>query len=173
MTAAALSAASTLHAQSAGTEADIADAQSVWNAMTEAGLAGPGAIMTLPYDGTEPHGMQLETFFSEATADGHSGLLVVKRNYGPEGVSAEDVLADPDAHLAAITVMFQREDGYDPDNNNWFYAKYLPDGSLDENPAGMALAGAVGHDMSGGCIACHVGADGDDYLFTTDAFGSE
>ena len=64
--------------------------------------------------------------------------------------------------------MFQREEGYDPETRDWFYAKYLPDGSMDENPMGMALAGLVGKGADAGCIACHQGA-GDDYLFTTDA----
>ncbi len=63
--------------------------------------------------------------------------------------------------------MFQREEGYDADNRNWFWVKYLPDGSLDKNPAGMALAGMVGKNADAGCIACHRGDP--DYLFTTDA----
>ncbi|NHX27496.1 cytochrome P460 family protein, partial [Escherichia coli] len=40
---------------------------------------------------------------------------------------------------------------------------------LDQNPAGMALAGLVGKNADAGCIACHQAAGGDDYLFTTDA----
>ncbi|SMH38817.1 hypothetical protein [Maritimibacter sp. HL-12] len=50
-------------------------------------LAGPGMIHHTPYEGTDPHGMQLETFYSTATVDGHEGDLIVKRNYGPEGVN--------------------------------------------------------------------------------------
>ena len=79
---------------------------------------------------------------------------------------AAQVLADPGTHLAAVTVMFRREDGYDPDNANWFWAKYLPDGSLDTNPAGMALAGRVAKGADQGCIACHAAEE--DYLYTTD-----
>ena len=74
----------------------------------------------------------LETFYTTATVDGHSGDLVVKRNFGPEGVSALEVLADPEKHLGAVTVMFRREAGYDADNGDWFWVKYLPDGSLDK-----------------------------------------
>ena len=71
-------------------------------------------------------------------------------------------------HLAAITVMFKREDGYDAENKNWFWAKYLPDGSLDKNPKGMQLAGRVAKgNASGGCIACHSAEA--DYLYTTNA----
>ncbi len=47
--------------------------------------------------------------------------------------------------------------------------KYLPDGALDKNPKGMSLAGRVGKGADAGCIACHLGAGGEDYVFTTDA----
>ncbi len=77
------------------------------------------------------------------------------------------MLADPGKHLGAITVMFRREAGYDEDNQNWFWVKYLPDGSLDKNAKGMALAGMVAKGADVGCIACHSGDE--DYLFTTDA----
>ncbi|RMD48443.1 MAG: hypothetical protein D6832_03940, partial [Alphaproteobacteria bacterium] len=82
---------------------------------------------------------------------------------------ADAVLAEPEKHLGAITVMFRREKGYDPDNQDWFWVKYRPDGSLDKNPKGMMLAGRVAKGADKGCIACHSGAGGDDYIFTTDA----
>ncbi|MGR3759373.1 cytochrome P460 family protein [Roseobacteraceae bacterium NS-SX3] len=149
-----------------GTDGDADDASALWQVMTEMNLAGEGMIHAFPYEGIEPHGMMLETFYTTATVNGHTGTLVVKRNYGPEGVGAAEVLADPGTHLAAVTVMFRREEGYDPDNQNWFWAKYLPDGSLDKNPKGMRLAGRVAKGMDAGCIACHSGQE--DYLFTTD-----
>ena len=152
-----------------GGEAETAYAAELWQIMIDANLAGEGAIMAFPYPGTDPHGMMLETFYTKASVDGHDGALVIKRNYGPEGVSENEVLSDPKTHLGAVTIMFQREEGYDPDTNNWFYAKYLPDGTLDQNPAGMSLAGLVGKDADAGCIACHQSASGDDFLFTTDA----
>ena len=155
--------------QMAGTEEDQDYAAQLWDAMVETDLAGDSRIQAYPYAGTDPHGMMLETFYTQATVDGHTGVLVVKNNYGPEGVTVDEVIANPDQHLGAVTVMFQREDGYDPETNNWFWAKYLPDGTLDQNPAGMALAGLVGKDADAGCIACHHGAGGEDYLFTTDA----
>jgi hypothetical protein len=149
-----------------GTEADANYAQLLWDVMVSSGLAGDGAIMTVPYDGSAPHGMMLETFYSEATIEGHTGDLIVKRNYGPEGVDGDMIMADPAKHLGAVTVMYRREAGYDDDNANWFWVKYLPDGTLDKNPAGMQLAGRVAKGAEAGCIACHSGAD--DYLFTTD-----
>ncbi|SDF08270.1 cytochrome P460 family protein [Limimaricola pyoseonensis] len=152
-----------------GGEEDQAYAGQIWTAMEEMHLAGEGMIMSFPYPGTDPHGMMLETFYTMATIDGHSGALVVKRNYGPEGVSVDEVLGAPAEHLGALTIMFQREAGYDDETGNWFYAKYLPDGALDQNPDGVALAGLVGKNADAGCIACHQNAGGDDYLFTTDA----
>jgi hypothetical protein len=162
--------ASTAIAQDApfGTDIDTAYAALLWNTMVVDKMAGESAIRTFPYEGVDPHGKMLETFYTKATINGHTGDLVVKRNYGPEGVEAEEVFADPVKHLAAVTVMFKREKGYDGDNADWFWAKYLPDGSLDKNPKGMQLAGRVAKGADAGCIACHVNADGDDYLFTTD-----
>lgn len=149
-----------------GNEEDTSYATALWQAMLNANMAGDDAIRTFPYEGIEPHGFVLETFYTKTTIDGHTGDLVIKRNYGPEGVSVEEVQDDAAKHLAAITVMFKREDGYDSDNKNWFWAKYLPDGSLDKNPAGMELAGRVAKgNEEAGCISCHIAED--DYLFTT------
>ncbi|MBJ3761181.1 cytochrome P460 family protein [Maribius pontilimi] len=152
-----------------GGDEDQAYAAEIWSAMVEMNLAGDSTIMAFPYEGVDPHGAMLETFYTGATVGDHTGVLVVKRNYAPSAGGVDGVLGSPDAHLAAVTVMFQREDGYDPDTQNWFYAKYLPDGMLDQNPAGAMLAGLVGKGADAGCIACHQGAGGDDYLFTTDA----
>ena len=149
-----------------GNEADTDYAALLWDIMVSSKLTGDGAIMSTPYDGAEPHGMMLETFYTSATIDGHTGDLIVKRNYGPEGVEADQILSDPSKHLGAITVMFRREAGFDEDNLNWFWAKYLPDGTLDKNPKGMSLAGRVAKGAEEGCIACHSGVD--DYVFTTD-----
>ncbi|MBV1867205.1 MAG: cytochrome P460 family protein [Marinosulfonomonas sp.] len=149
-----------------GTDADADYAALVWDVMVSSGFAGDGAVMTVPYDGAPPHGMMLETYYTKATIKGHTGDLVIKRNYGPEGVDGSMIMADPSKHLGAVTVMFRREAGYDDDNANWFWIKFLPDGSLDKNPKGMRLAGRVAKGADAGCIACH--SNEDDYLFTTD-----
>ncbi|TMM54350.1 cytochrome P460 family protein [Sulfitobacter sabulilitoris] len=164
-----VSATTALSQQLAGTEADKSYAAELWARMEALGLTGDSAIQAFPYQGVEPHGLMLQTFYTRTTIDGHTGALVVKRNYGPEGVSVDEILSNPDDHLGSITVMFQREADYDPETGNWFWAKYLADGTLDQNPAGMALAGLVGKGAEAGCIACHQDAGGGDYLFTTDA----
>lgn len=150
-----------------GSDADAEYAQLLWEVMTAARLAGPGMIRATPYEGTDPHGMMLETFYTTATIKGHTGDLIVKRNFGPQGVSADEVLADPDKHLGAYTVMFRREAGYDPEDKDWFWIKFLPDGSLDKTPDGMPMAGQIAKGMDQGCIACHQGG-GEDLVFTSD-----
>ena len=153
-----------------GNPEDTAYAAKLWQAINEANLAGENAINTLPYEGTEPHGFVLETLFSSATIDGHKGDLIVKRNYGPADVEVEAVQMDRAKHLGAVTVMFRREAGFDADNKNWFWAKFLPDGSLDKNPKGMELAGRVAKGADKGCIACHTNAPGEDMVFISDGF---
>jgi hypothetical protein len=145
---------------------DLAYAKTLWLNLKSNKLAGDGAMHSSFYEGTEPHGFVLEVFDTETKINNHTGRLVLKRNYGPAGVDLIEVSNDPDKYLASITVMFRREAGYDEDNQNWFWAKYLPDGSLDKNPKGMQLAGRVAKGADAGCIACHSGVD--DYLFFTD-----
>ena len=152
-----------------GTDEDMAFANTLWQEMVAARMAGPDSVVGFPYPGTDPHGFLLETYYTKVTIGDHTGALIIKRNYGPLDVSEDEVIADPAGHLGAITVMFERAPGYDDETGNWFYAKYLPDGSLDMNPKGMALAGLVGKGADAGCIACHQNAGGDDYIFTTDA----
>lgn len=152
-----------------GNDDDMAYAAQIWAAMNEQNYVGDHAIRSLPYEGSPPHGAMLETFYASATIDGHTGAMIVKRNYGPADVDADTILADPGKHLGAITVMFKREKGFDADNQDWFWAKFLPDGSLDKNAKGMSLAGKVAKGADKGCIACHSNAGGDDYIFTTDA----
>lgn len=152
--------------QEFGTDADKAYASDLWAVMEATNLVGDNAIMATPYEGGPPHGAMLETFYTKATVNGHTGDLVVKRNYGPEDVTAEEVLADPGKHLGAVTIMFRREAGYDADNQDWFWVKYLADGTLDKTPTGVEMAGRVVKGADAGCIACHSGVD--DYIFTAD-----
>lgn len=162
--AVALMASAALAQQDFGDREEQDYAAQLWQAMADRDLAGDSAIHSFPYSGTDPHGVILETFYTAAEIDGHRGALIIKRNYGPQGVTIDQVLANPSEHLGAVTIMFARESGYASESGNWFWAKYLPDGSLDKTPDGVEMAGKVP-----GCISCHSGAGGGDYLFTTDA----
>jgi hypothetical protein len=143
-------------------------AKKLWTALEQAKLVGKKQLRVKPYEGNEPHGFVLESIDSSITLDGREARVVVKRNYGPEGVEVEAVEANRAKHLAAVTVMFKREKGYDSDNLNWFWAKYKADGSIDKNPKGMNLVGRVAKGADVGCIACHKGAPGDDMVFVFD-----
>lgn len=151
-----------------GGEEDIAYSEQLWSALEDAKLVGPEAKPDEPYIGIEPHGAVLETLEEELKVGDHTGAVWVKRNYGPKGVSIEAVTENRDKHLKSVTVMYKREAGYDPDNQNWFWVKYTPDGALEKNPKGMSLAGRVAKGADEGCIACHSKAAGGDYLFRND-----
>lgn len=150
-----------------GQEDDIAFANKVWKAI-EGYETWP--MISDFYPGRSPHGKVLRLTYNVVNIDGEPYHIIIKDNYGGEGVNVEKVAnADsPEDYLGAVTIMLQREEGYDPENNNWFWAKYLPDGTLDKNPKGMSLAGRVAKGMNAGCIACHSTAKDDDMLFVND-----
>lgn len=77
------------------------------------------------YAGTEPHGMLLTTYLNdrahavvanEMTTLPDSSFLI-KENY------------TPDSTLVATTIMY-KVPGYDPEHNDWFWAKYGSDGAV-------------------------------------------
>jgi len=151
-----------------GTPDDVRYAADLWKAMTETRLVGKNTIISTPYKGMHPHGAFLDTLDTRISVNGHSGDVIVKKNFGGEGISKEAVANDPQKWLRAVTVMFRREKGYDNDNRDWFWVKYAPDGSVMKNPKGMALAGRVAKGMSEGCIACHTAAPGGDMIYNHD-----
>lgn len=101
------------------------------------------------YEGTEPHGVLLTTYVNGTALQAingdaetmPSGAIVAKENY------------TPDKSLAATTVMYKQE-GFNPEAGDWFWAKYGPEG-------GIQASGAVDS-----CIECHSSASANDYLFT-------
>lgn len=108
------------------------------------------------YEGKEPHGMLLTTYVNDAAFRAVEekagrmppGAMIVKENYTPE------------EELASVTVMYKAP-GFNPDHNDWFFAKYLPDGPVAETPDGTPQEGRVP-----GCQACHGARKTNDYLFT-------
>ena len=153
-----------------GAADDVKYAAAVWKQLTAERLVGKNTITSTPYAGMHPHGAILDTLDSQITVKGHTGDVIVKKNYGGEGVTKESVANDPGKWLKAVTVMFRREKGFDSDNNDWFWVKYAPDGSVMKNPKGMSLAGRVAKGMDQGCIACHAGAPGNDKVFNHDRY---
>lgn len=147
-----------------GTSEDIAFGDALWQALEQNNLVGNNAIMARPYEGTQPHGNLLVTLETEVTVNGQRNEVIVKHNFGGEGATVESVSDNPRSYLMASTVMFRR-DGFDAENKNWFWAKYLPDGSYDKAPNGNALVG-----KGPGCIACHSVAPGDDMVYLNNRY---
>ena len=103
------------------------------------------------YAGTSPHGVILTTYVSDSVysaIESKKGVMpyesiIVKENY------------DSDRQLIAISVLYKVKD-YDAEHNDWFWAKYSEDGSIDAE-------GKVT-----GCIVCHGSRMDNDYIFTGD-----
>ncbi len=125
-------------------------------------------LTTEVYRGQSPHGKWVRLFSTWVTVDNKSYPIIIKDNYGGRGVTKEAIEADREKWLKAVTIMLQREPGYDSDDQNWFWAKYGKDGTIEKNPKGMLLAGRVAKGMDKGCISCHSQADGKDLLFSND-----
>jgi hypothetical protein len=140
-------------------------AAAVWAYMQEASYGDwelwPGT--SEQYEGGEPHGMLLTTRINEVAAAALAGgattlprgSFVVKDNFTPDGT------------LAAITTMYKAGGGYNPDHNDWWFAKFLPDGAPDRTPDGMPMAGRLG-----GCQGCHGAQADNDYILTSPLQGA-
>jgi hypothetical protein len=147
-------------AQSGGRTARPAHHETLWSWLKQHDYrkwSGPNGTAPDLQPGESPHGALIKTYVSKlATQDLESppdGSVIVKENYSP------------DKKLMAITVM-QRSAGYDPEHGNWYYAKYMPDGKIAKTPPEMKSMPIAGKFNM--CIACHDGADGDDFLFFND-----
>ena len=101
------------------------------------------------YEGPPPHGMLLTTYLNDDAFNAlageagsfPNGSIIVKENYTPDGV------------LDATTVMYKVA-GYNPEHNDWFWAKVLADGTVEAE-------GQVE-----GCQACHSQEQNNDYIMT-------
>lgn len=137
-----------------GGKEDVEFANMAWAAMKG---YDKSPITTGMVPGKSPHGKFLTTYYDVISVQGKPYHAIIKDNFTEEKA------------LAAVTVMIQREAGYDADNNDWFWVKYNPDGTIAKNDKGMALAGRVAKGMDTGCIACHKKAGDEDYVFTNDS----
>jgi len=150
---------------------DVAYGKHLWEHLGKERLVGKNSFRPMPYETPPPHGGFVETLDGKITVNGHNGGVIVKKNFGErDKTKREEVANDPEKYMTSVTVMFKREKGYDPDNKNWFWAKYAPDGKLLKNPKGLALAGRVAKGGDKGCIACDAGAPGDDMVFIHDRY---
>lgn len=149
---------------------DVAFANDLWSALMDGRLVGERSVHAQPYEGTVPHGAILITLEALIEVAGREATAIVKKNYLGDELSIESVATNPGLFLDSITVMYRRTAGYDPENSDWFWAKFNDDGSLQTNPVGVPLAGRVGKESGDACIACHTAAPGDDRVFLHDRF---
>ena len=97
-----------------------------------------------------PHGPMSNVFINDTVASALSnftgqlpnGSIIVKENVG----------TDPAVTEAKLTVMW-KVSGFDPDNNDWFWANMSPSGQISAE--GKVL----------GCVVCHGGAKANDFVF--------
>lgn len=156
-----------------GTVEDMAYAKLIWSVMEAERLVGKNEIKLEPFfGGAKPHGMVLELAYKIVTANSHDGFIVVKKNYDGMGVTVESVKRNRSKYLSSITIMYQREIGYDKDNQDWFWAKYNPDGSLYQKKVEGKIIQMAGRIWKGktmeqnrGCLYCHASAGGGNYIF--------
>ncbi|MEG3640160.1 hypothetical protein [Magnetococcus sp. PR-3] len=93
-------------------------------ALIQVRWVGPKQVNGSPSAGTEPHTAVLKTMDAKLKGYGHRERVVVKRNYGLSGVDIDTVKANRSPSLGTVTVMFQREAGYDADRQDWFRANH-------------------------------------------------
>lgn len=148
-----------------GGDKDVAFAKALWTAMDG---YHDWMMKSDIMPGKSPHGMFVRLYYNIVNIGDMPYHVVVKDNFGGEGVTLDMVKAAPADYLMAVTPMVQREAGYDDENRNWFYVKFSPDGMIDKNDKNMAMAGRVAKGMPVGCIACHANAADGDYLFAND-----
>ena len=106
------------------------------------------------YPGKSPHGAHLMLYANsvalKALRKGKqplpAGSMIMKVNYGEDKKTVK-----------ALTPMYKVE-GYNPDGGDWFWAKYMPDGTV---AADGKAAGKVAS-----CIECHAARKDQDWLFT-------
>jgi len=141
-----------------GSSEDLVFAEDLWKKLQKRGFTDTHGNL---YLGGPPHGKVREV--NEGVIDGR--LVIVKNNYGGKNVSLEKVRNNPGKYLKAVTVMVKRP-GYDPEDRDWFWIKYAPDGTVMANKKGMKLAGRVAKGKPIGCISCHRSASGNDFVFS-------
>lgn len=142
---------------------DAEFAAALWSALAAERMVGDNAITIAPYPREgQAHADLVATLESVITVNGITGHAIAKRSYGAEGATRALIMADQAAYITNVTVMFKRENGYDADNGDWFWAMFMPDGMVGQME-GNVLAGKVGM-----CSSCHNEAPGGDQIYLHD-----
>ncbi len=110
--------------------------------------------------GSEPHGALLTTYVNESALK----TVIDKREQMPSGAIIIKENYMPDKTLDSITMMHKIE-GFNSMVNDWFWAKFQPDGKIataEKDGQTLILAGKVST-----CIECHGRQSANDYIFTS------
>lgn len=144
---------------------DAGFAANLWQSLTEARLVGPQSIQTRPHPGLPSHGTMVQVFDARLTVEGQTAPVLILRNHDGPDIGSERVMQNPERYLQSIAVMFRRV-GFAPDDSDWFWVVYRPNGSPMASPDGRPLLGRPEQ----GCIVCHRAAPGGDRVFGHDRF---
>ncbi|MBS1985405.1 MAG: cytochrome P460 family protein [Bdellovibrionales bacterium] len=120
-------------------------AYNTWNVIKPESLA----------EGVEnPHSTISKTYASKSAADDPKefpmGSILIREDY------------DANRKRQSISVMYRIKD-YDKDHGNWYWIKYLENGTVARGTDNKAIAGKVTT-----CIECHGKARGKDFVFSND-----
>ncbi|MBW3599464.1 MAG: cytochrome P460 family protein [Planctomycetes bacterium] len=105
-----------------------------------------------------PHGEFAKFYANKIASDNPAalpyGAILVAANY-----------AEDQTTLVDISVMY-RVKGADPQHSDWYWMKYLPNGSIARTPASEGRKAIAGRVAS--CIECHSKAARADFAFSND-----
>ena len=126
---------------------------SVWDYLKKEGFAKnwkmwPGT--TAMHQGPEPHGAFLTTYVNDVALKS----INAKKGKFSDGSMISQENYSKDKKLKFIAVMYKVK-GYNPQDGNWFWAQYKPDGRIESE-------GKVDE-----CIKCHIAQKGNDYVYTS------
>jgi hypothetical protein len=115
------------------------------------------------YKGQSPHGAYVKVIANKMARQNPQklpyGSILIKENYAADSKT-----------LLAITVMYRTRGAngqpWDPENRDWYYVKYAPDGQVASSPPEMGSKRLAGRVQS--CIDCHSGAGAKDFVFLND-----
>ena len=109
--------------------------------------------------GESPHGELTKTYLNKVAAEDFEklplGAVLLTENYDKDKKTLKD-----------ITVMY-RSKSADPKHNDWYWLRYLPNGSIARTPDKEGKKPIAGKVAS--CIDCHTKAGGSDFVFSNDA----
>lgn len=142
---------------------DVVLGKALWTALSAMRMIGPDRINVYPFSTVRTPNKIRQVWAGSVKVEGHTGRAVVRANHTKAGATLEKVYSRPNSYLASYTVMFKAKPGYDPRNDDWFWVKYNPSGTIDRDNNGVAIAGRVDSVSGFGCAGCHRQLGGKDY----------